>query len=76
MTIILSVLLSLVAGVYIMYQTQYFWGKEDNPNICNINNSLNLYSDTFGSGGLMALIMIVVLAIAVTMIMSFSRAGF
>ena len=44
MAIALSIAFSLVAGVMVMFNTQYFWGKEDNPNICAMNTSITNFN--------------------------------
>jgi len=54
MAIALSIIISLVAGITVMYQTQYFWGKEGNSNINNINCSMNNLSDSIGSVSMIA----------------------
>jgi len=41
-----------------MYNTQYFWGKEDNPNINSMNCSMNAFSDTVGSVGSLGIIVL------------------
>ena len=63
MAIVLSITVSLVIGVTIMFHTKYFWGKEDNPNIYNINNTMTNLTGSFGTGtSLLVIIIIVVVA--------------
>ena len=76
MTIALSVALALVAGAYIMYETQYFWGKEDNPNINNMNNTMNTITNVTGYVGLPIIIIITILVVAIALITCFARCGF
>ena len=64
MAIVMSVLFSLVAGVYVMYENQYFWGKEDNSNINTMNNTMN----TVGSVTNLSVVIVVIL-VAVGMLM-------
>ena len=47
MAILISIVFSLLAGVTIMYENQYFWGKESNPNICTMNNTINNFNSSF-----------------------------
>jgi hypothetical protein len=69
---VLSISLCLVVGIYIMYETKAFWGKESNSNINTLNCSMNFMSST---NLLPVVITIVVAALAIGMLMT-TRAGF
>ena len=47
MAIALSIAVSLLVGVTVMFETQYFWGKEDNSNIATINASITNFNSVF-----------------------------
>lgn len=65
MAIILSVVISLLAGVTVMYNTQYFWGKESNSNINTMNTTMNDMTSSFGTFSVLGVIVVViVLALA------------
>ena len=64
MAIIVSILLSLVAGVNIMYQNKYFWGKESNSNINTMNCTFNALTDTVGTFGVILIAITMVAALA------------
>jgi len=76
MAIAISIGLSLIAGITIMYNTQYFWGKEDNPNIYATNNTMNTLSNVTGTVGNIGLMIVVVLVLAVAVLACTMRAGF
>jgi len=68
MALVLSIGIALVIGVSIMYQTQYFWGKESNDNINTINCTMNNLSNTFYSvGGLMPIVIVAIVFIGILM---------
>ena len=66
MAIALSIGASLLIGVTYMFQTQYFWGKEDNPNIANINASITNLTSSFGTAGVLSVIIIVIVALFIS----------
>lgn len=68
----LSISLCLVIGVYVMYETKAFWGKESNSNINTMNTTMNFLSST---NLLPVIITIVILTLAVGMLLS-TRMGF
>ena len=68
----LSISICLVIGVYIMYETKAFWGKESNSNINTINATMNFMSAT---NFLPVIIIVVVLALGISMLMT-TRTGF
>ena len=71
MAIILSIGISLVAGVTFMYNTQYFWGKESNSNINTMNATMNDMTGSFGTFSVLGVIvMVLVLAGAVMLLCS------
>jgi len=70
MAIAISILLALIAGITIMFQTQYFWGKEDNPNIASINTSMTNFNSAYG---LMPIVVVLVLALIIGLIMCTMR---
>jgi ABC-type antimicrobial peptide transport system permease subunit len=67
MAIALSIGASLLVGVTVMFQTQYFWGKEDNPNIKNINATITNLTASFGTANILTMIIVVVVALFVAM---------
>jgi len=67
MALILSVVISLVAGVTFMYTTQYFWGKESNSNINTLNCTMNNLTNSFGTFSVLAVIVVVVISALVVM---------
>jgi len=65
MAIALSIGVSLVIGITVMFHTRYFWGKEDNPNIYNINNTMTNLTGSFGTvTSIILTVIIVVVALA------------
>jgi len=56
MAIALSIGMSLIIGITFMYNTQYFWNKEDNPNICAMNNTMNEFTNVSGTVGSVGII--------------------
>jgi len=62
MAIALSITISLLAGITVMYNNKYFWGKEDNQNINTINNTLTSF-DSFTNISIVITVVIVVLAV-------------
>ena len=76
MAIAVSVGLSLIAGITIMYNTQYFWGKEDNPNICAMNSTMNELTNVTGTVGSIGLLVLTVLVLAIAVLVCTCRAGF
>ena len=76
MAIAISVGLSLLAGITIMYNTQYFWGKEDNPNIYATNCTMNSITNVSGTVGSIGIMIVVILVLAVAVLMCTMRAGF
>jgi len=75
MAIILSVAISLLAGVTVMYSTQYFWGKESNSNINTMNATMNNLTASFGSVSVLGTI-VVVIVLALVMMLLCSVRGF
>jgi len=73
MALILSVVISLVAGVTFMYTTQYFWGKESNSNINTLNCTMNNLTNSFGTFSVLGTIVIVVVLAAIMMLMCSCR---
>ena len=75
MAIILSIGISLVAGVTFMYNTQYFWGKEDNSNINTLNCTMNNLTGSFGTFSVLGVI-VMAIVIASILMLSCSLRGF
>jgi len=75
MAIAISVGMSLLIGVTFMFQTQYFWGKEDNSNINTINSTITNITGSMGTSSFLGLIITVVLVLAIAMLLC-TRAGF
>ena len=76
MAIAISIGLSLIAGITVMYNTQYFWNKEDNPNICAMNNSMNSISNLSSTFSMNIVVIIVIAVFAIAVLMCTMRAGF
>jgi hypothetical protein len=66
MAIALSIGASLLIGVTVMFQTEYFWGMEHNPNIKNINATMTNLTASFGTASVLTIIIIVVVALFVS----------
>ena len=75
MAIVCSIGLSLVLGVSFMFSTEYFWGKEDNPNICSINATMTNLTGTIGNIG-MLLVTVLVVGLLVAVVFGLSSRGF
>ena len=73
MAIALSVIVSLIIGVTVMYQTQYFWGKEDNSNINTLNCTMNNLTGSFGTSSSLMLILVVVAGLIIGIYVSTMR---
>jgi len=73
MAIALSIVISLIAGITAMYQTQYFWGKESNDNINTMNNSMNTLTDSVGTSTSLGAILVVVAVLIVAVLMCSCR---
>ena len=76
MSIALSISISLILGVAVMYQTQYFWGKESNSNINNMNCTMNNLTSQFGTIGTLGSILIVIVVLFLILGVCTSRCGF
>lgn len=76
MAIALSVGLSLIVGITVMFQTKYFWGKESNPNINNLNCTMTNLTSSFGTVNTLVVIVVVVLALGGATFACTCRAGF
>jgi len=76
MAIAISIGLSLIAGITVMYNNQYFWNKEDNPNICAINTSMNSITNVTGTVGNIGMMIVVILVLAIAVLACTCRAGF
>jgi len=76
MAIAISIGLSLIAGITVMYNTQYFWGKEDNPNINAMNCTMNDITNITGTVGSVGLMVVVIAVLAVAVLVCTCRAGF
>ena len=61
MAIALSIAVSLIVGVTVMFNTKYFWDKEDNPNICAMNTSMTEFTNVTGTVGSIGIIILVVI---------------
>jgi len=68
MAIALSIGMSLIIGITFMYNTQYFWNKEDNPNICAMNNTMNEFTNVSGTVGSVGIIIVVVAVLAIAVL--------
>ena len=75
MAIALSIGVSLLIGISVMYNTQYFWDKESNPNINMMNNTMNEFTNMSGTVGSVSIIVLVV-AIALVALFGLSCRGF
>lgn len=73
MAIALSIGMSLLVGVTFMFQTQYFWGKEDNSNINTLNCTITNITNSFGTVGTLGTIILIVLVLAVALLMCTTR---
>ena len=73
MAIALSIVISLIAGVAAMYQTQYFWGKESNDNINTLNCTMNNLTSSFGTVSFLGIIILVVAVLAVSVLICSCR---
>jgi len=71
MAIAVSIVFSLVAGVTVMFENKYFWGKEDNPNICAMNTSLTSATATVGS--IVPLVVVVLAFLGAVMLLCTTR---
>ena len=65
MALALSIALSLIVGISVMFTTKYFWGKESNDNINTLNCTMNNLTSEFGVSGIFSIIIIVVVAIII-----------
>ena len=70
MAIAVSIVFSLIAGVTAMYNNKYFWGKEDNPNICAMNTSINNFNSVFD---FTAVAVVVIVALGAIMFLCTTR---
>lgn len=68
-SIVLGIVMMLIVGILIMYQTKAFWGLENNSNANTLNTTMNVATAT----GLTPVIGIIVLVIAVALIMCTTR---
>lgn len=73
MAIILSIVISLIAGVTFMYSTQYFWGKESNSNINTLNCTMNNLTSSFGTFSVLGIIVLVVVSAGALMLLCSCR---
>ena len=73
MAIALSIVISLIAGITFMFSTEYFWDKEDNPNINTINCTMTNISNSVGSIGLLGVIILVVAVLCIAVFMCSCR---
>jgi hypothetical protein len=71
-SLVISISLCLVIGVYIMYETKAFWGKESNQNINTINTTMNFMSST----NLLPVIIVIVVAALIIGLMMTTNRGF
>lgn len=69
-SLVISISLCLVIGVYIMYETKAFWGKESNQNINTINATMNIIG---GTNLLPFIILLVVLVLIIGLMMTTKR---
>ena len=73
MAIALSIVISLITGVTFMFNTQYFWGKEDNPNINNINCTMTNLTNSIGTIGFFGMIILIIGVLIVSVFMCSCR---
>jgi|GEM_PF-5002922 len=73
MAIVISVGMALLVGVTVMYQTQYFWGKESNSNINTLNCTMNNLTSSFGTSSVLNLVVIIVIFLAICMLLCSCR---
>ena len=73
MAIAVSIALSLIVGIGVMFNTKYFWGKESNPNINNLNCTITNMTNQFGTFSVTGVIILIVVALAAILILSCSR---
>jgi hypothetical protein len=66
---VLSISISLIIGVMIMYETKAFWGKESNSNINTMNTTMNFLS----SNNLLPIVGIVIVALFICMLLGTTR---
>ena len=59
MAIAISIIFSLVAGVTVMYNNKYFWGKEDNQNINTMNCSINNFNSVINFSAVAVAVIVV-----------------
>lgn len=71
-SLVLSISFCLIIGVYIMYETKAFWGKESNSNINTINCSMNTLSST----GLLPVVFMVIVIVIGILLVGTTRSGF
>ena len=69
---VLSIVICLIVGVYVMYETKAFWGKESNYNINTLNTTMNFMSST---NLLNVIVVVFVLALVIGLLMTI-RMGF
>jgi len=60
--------MALIGGIVVMYQTEAFWGLEDNPNANTMNNTMNTFTS------LPLVLVVVAVLIAVVLCMTTRRA--
>jgi len=70
MAIALSIFISLIAGVTIMFENKYFWGKEDNQNIATINASITNFNSVVS---IVPMVIILVVALGLVMLVCTMR---
>jgi len=75
MAIALGIGLVFIIGVTVMFQTQYFWGKESNENINTINCTISNVTGSFGTGSFL-LVIVVVVVLAAAMLFLCTARGF
>lgn len=75
MAIAISIGVSLLIGVTVMFQTRYFWGKESNDNINTLNCTMTNLTSSFGTVGIIGFIVMVALFAFVAVLM-FTVRGF
>lgn len=73
MAIALSIGISLIMGVTVMFNTQYFWGKEGNSNINTINCTMTNITSSVGTVSSLGLIIVVVAVLAIAVLMCSCR---
>jgi len=70
LAVALSITICLIVGIGIMFQTQYFWGKESNPNINAINTSITNFNNVFN---IVPVIVIIAVGLGAVMLLSTAR---